>query len=368
MSELRLGIDAAALSKPLSGIGRYLFEICKRLDGLLPEARFVAYSPIPLAVTLPSDRWTVRVGGTALARFGSTYLWLKLWVARMAAKDGVDIFWGPRTILPGPSSAFSTVSTVHDLNYRIFPASMPYATLWAHRFWFAADVRRADRIVTNSGGTRGRLHDLLDVQADAIAPPGISSTFAPQSAARVADRLNAFGVDRPYFLAVGTLEPRKNLPALIDAFVSIKREGELAEHRLIIVGASGWRRRRARSRLAAAGDFGVRWLGFVPDEDLAVLYTGAHALVFPSVYEGFGIPAAEALACGARVVASDLPELREAAGPQGIYIPATVAGIRAGLLAAVRADSVAPAAPRDWMVPAQVMANLFRKLYQDSPR
>jgi len=368
MSELRLGIDAAVLSKPLSGIGRYLFEICKRLDGLLPEARFVVYSPTPLAVTLPSDRWTVRVGGAALARFGSTYLWLKLWVARMAAKDGVDIFWAPRTILPGPSSAFSTVSTVHDLNYRIFPASMPYATLWAHRFWFAADVRRADRVVTNSGGTRDRLRDLLNVQADAIAPPGISSAFAPQSAARVADRLSALGVGRPYFLAVGTLEPRKNLPALIEAFVSLKREGELAGYGLQIAGAGGWRRGQISSSLASAAEAGVRWLGFVPDEDLAVLYTGAHALVFPSLYEGFGIPAAEALACGTRVVASDLPELREAAGPQGIYIQATVAGIRAGLLAAVRAEPVAPEAPRDWMVPAQVMANLFRKLYQDRPR
>lgn len=364
MDQLRLGIDATVLSKQLTGIGRYLLEICRQLDILLPEARFFLYSPEPLAIRLPSDRWIARQEGARVAQLASSYAWLKLYARKMAEADDIDIFWAPRTILPARSRAFRTVATVHDLNYRIVPSSMPSGTLWVHRFWFAGDSRRADAVVTNSQGTADRLRDMLGIAADGVALPGVTDGFEPQLPKYVSARLAAFKISGPYFLAVGTLEPRKNLSALIEAFVSLKRDGKLGEHNLLFVGSQGWRDRKLCSLLAEVRELGGRWLGFVPDEDLAVLYAGATAFIFPSMYEGFGIPALEARACGARVVASNIPELRESGGPEGIYIAPTIDGIRAGLLTAMQAPKPTVAKPEDWVASAEVMACIFRRLHE----
>ena len=358
---MKIGIDAFPLASRLAGIRRYVLQICRALDLMMPEAEFVLYSPQPLTVDPPSARWQVRIWGSRMA---SSYVWLKTSVGAMARADGVQVFWATRTILPMRTNAFRTVSTVHDLNYRMFPESMPYVTLWAHRLWFARDVRRADAVVTNSQGTAGRLRDMLGVAADAVARPGVAETFGPQAEEVVAARLSALGVRKPYFLAVGTLEPRKNLNALVEAFVSLKRSGELRGYELLIAGRRGWRTGRLQGLLDESEVQGVRRLGFVTDEDLAILYAGSRAFVFPSFYEGFGIPAAEARACGALVVASDMPELRESAGAHAIFVEPTIPGIRQGLLKAAERKSSAPCHERrfTWSDAAQVMAAQFRRL------
>ncbi len=355
-----IGIDAFPLAGRIAGIGRYVLEIARALDELMPEAEFILYSPTPLRVAAPTSRWHVRLGGN---RATSSYGWLKTTVRRMAQADRVHVFWATRTILPARTDAFRTVSTVHDLNYRMLPASMPRATLWAHRLWFARDVRRADAVVANSHGTAARLRSELGIRVQAVAHPGVSAVFQPQSPAVVATRLGSLGVRQPYFLAVGTMEPRKNLRALIEAFVSLKRSGELAQYGLRIAGCRGWRDRSLQALLSEAEGHGVVPMGFVADEDLAALYAGAAAFVLPSLYEGFGIPAAEARACGTRVVATDLPELREAAGPSGIYVEPTVAGIRQGLLAVVNAENTPGLRekPRGWMEAGRTMADVFAR-------
>lgn len=362
---MRIGIDAFPLAGRIAGIGRYVLEVCRALDEVMPEAEFLLYSPRPLVVEVPSARWRVRVEGSRVA---SSYGWLKSSVRAMAKADGAQVFWATRTILPGRTNAFRTVSTVHDLNYQVFPQSMPYATLWAHRLWFARDVRRADAVVTNSRGTADRLRNMIGVETDAVALPGVAVAFSPQATDVVASRLSALRVRKPYFLAVGTVEPRKNLAALVEAFVSLKRSGELPECELLIAGSRGWRGRRLHALLDEVDVYGVRWLGFIPDEDLAALYAGSQAFVFPSLYEGFGIPAAEARACGARIVASDIPELREAGGEAGIYIEPTVSGIREGLRHAVREEnlrSLETGFP-SWEDAAVMMAKVFLRLRGNS--
>jgi glycosyltransferase involved in cell wall biosynthesis len=230
--------------------------------------------------------------------------------------------------------------------------------------WFARDVRRADAVVTNSRGTADRIRNMLGIVPDAVARPGVAEVFHPQSPETVTARLSELGVRSPYFLAVGTVEPRKNLAALVEAFVSLKRSGELRGYELLIAGGSGWRRRRIRSLLDETQSWGVRWLGFVADEDLAALYAGSQAFVFPSLYEGFGIPAAEARACGALVVATDIPELRESTGTHGIFIDPTVEGIRQGLLKAAERNVKVSyhERPFTWSEAAQVMGGHFRRL------
>lgn len=361
---MRIGIDAFPIAGRIAGIGRYVLEICRALDGFMPDSEFYLYSPKPLAIDLPPPRWRLRIGGFWVARIASSYAWLKGPVRAMAVHDRLDLFWATRTILPRECRAFRTISTVHDLNFLIFPKAMPYATFWAHRMWFARDVLRADAVVTNSVGTADRLRKILGVAADAVARPGVAEIFGLQPFESIAARLSALGVCNPYFLAVGTVEPRKNLEALVEAFVSLKRSGELSGYELLIAGSRGWRTRRLRGLLYGSQLWGVRWLDFVADEDLAALYAGSQAFVLPSLYEGFGIAAAEARACGTLVVATDIPELRESAGTQAIFIEPTFEGIRQGLLKAARFKHSAfcPERRFTWSEAAQVMVAQFRRL------
>lgn len=356
---LRIGIDASPLSTSQQGIGRYVHQICLQLDALMPEADFVLYSPRALLSKPPSSRWTVRVART---RIPSSNLWLKWALPSACAHDALDVFWGTRTLLPASRFRPRTVCTVHDLNVYIAPRSMPWITRWSHRMWFSRDVRRATAVVAVSAGTAARLDERLGVGARAVARPGVSAVFTPDAATDAALRLARLGVHTPYFLAVGTLEPRKNLATLIEAFTELRRAGNLMDHALLLVGGRGWSNRRLRRMLVEAEALGVRWLGRVSDEDLATLYAACTAFVFPSLYEGFGIPAAEALACGARVIASDLPELREATQQCAHYIAPDRASIADALRTVALDAGSLPAAvpPRSWHDAAVVMAEVLR--------
>ncbi|AOU98990.1 hypothetical protein BI364_14430 [Acidihalobacter yilgarnensis] len=357
---MRIGIDATPLSGRITGIGRYVLQIIQELEGLLPEAEFFLYTHAPLTMQLP-DRWISRMGGR---RFPSSYFWLKRYVGNYCEKDGIDIFWASRTLSPRMvgNKRIKILSTIYDLNYRLFPESMPTVTRLAHRLWYAADVRSADARVAISSGTADRLLNELGVSADAIARPGVTVPFGLQNMNDVAASLRGMGVEKPYFLAVGTLEPRKNLETLLQAFVRRKQRGDFEEYRLYIVGASGWQNRRLKALLDEVKALGVRWLGYVSDEQLAQIYAGAEAFVFPSHYEGFGIPALEARTCGTRILASDIPEIREAGGPDAVYVPPTVAGFERGFDAILARPRPVALPACGWREAAMVMATELRRL------
>jgi glycosyltransferase involved in cell wall biosynthesis len=149
-------------------------------------------------------------------------------------------------------------------------------------------------------------------------------------------------------MALGTWEPRKNLTMLVDVFVRMKAEGLLPKHRLILVGERGWRDGKFARLVRAAADHGVMTLGRVPDSDLPAFYSGCDAFVFPSVYEGFGLPVLEARACGAPVVATDIPEIREAGGDGATYISPTEEGLRSGILDVLSRENARTMATLCW--------------------
>ncbi len=363
---MRIGIDAFPLSGNIAGIGRYVFEISKILCEKLKGADFFLYSRKPIKMSIASSRVHYRTGGI---RMPSSYSWLKFCVGTMARKDKVDIFWSTRTILPLQTKIFKTVSTVHDLNHLLFPKSMPLVTLIVHKLWFNSDIQKADAVVANSIGTSKRLNALLGVKVDAIARPGVSSPFGLQSTEFVKARLSALKISNPYFLTVGTVEPRKNFPTLIKAFISLKNQGELAQYGLLIVGSQGWKSRTFLSQLDESKKYGIRWLGFVKDEDLAALYAGSKAFILPSLYEGFGIPVAEARACGAQIIASDIPELREAGGPKGIYVKPTIKGICEALLQVANSPNgtvLDYGKPPSWAEAGDTMVDVFKTLMEKS--
>ncbi len=180
-----------------------------------------------------------------------------------------------------------------------------------------AAVRRADHVLADSDNTRRDLVERLGVPAErvTVAYPGIGAAFRPvREPARLAAVRQRYGLHRPFVLGVGTLEPRKDWPLLVDAF---ERAGPaLANHQLVIAGGAGWDLAPIAAAAEAAGER-VRLLGFVPDDDLPALYSLADAFAYPSVYEGFGLPPLEAMACATPTVVSDASCLPEVVGDGG---------------------------------------------------
>lgn len=335
MSGLRVGIDGEALRRPLSGVGHYVFALCRELEALWPEAEFFAYARLPAErLALPSARWHLRQEPLPALRRIPSFAWLRTRGRQLAQADRLDVFWAGRTLHPRLPVPVRTVCTVHDLNHLLVPETMELPTRWSHRLWFAGDLKRADAVLANSQGTAQRLRERLGVAVDAVVTPGLAPHFRPLSepeSQAAAVRLAAVDIVAPYLLSVATLEPRKNVAGLLRAFVALKRAGELPDHRLVLVGARGWQQMPLERELAAARELGVVIAGYVPDDMMPALYAGAEALVCPSFYEGFGMPVLEARACGSRVLVADVPELREAGGPHAVVVPPTIDGLRDGL-------------------------------------
>lgn len=337
---MRIGIDARCLEGNLTGIGRYVYELCLAMDSCCPAATFYLYSQNPLSVDLPSSRWVTRVEPRAFARRVKGILWLKYRLNALCAGDDLDVFWGAATFLPKFARKVSLVSTVYDLNSVVVPHTMPLFTRFAHELFFKNDVRRADIIVAISHGTAQRLQRTYGVSASAVICPAASPWFQPQSREVVLSMRSRYKLNRPYVLAVATREPRKNLESLLLAFESIRAKDQMKEYDLVLAGGGGWLDNKLNQYIRRAVQDGyIRLLGYVPDSDLPALYSGAEVFVFPSLYEGYGIPAREALACGVQVVTTDIPELREATEGAAIYIQPTIQGVADGLVYALQ-DSV----------------------------
>jgi glycosyltransferase involved in cell wall biosynthesis len=360
MTSLRIGLDGDALRAPLSGVGQYIFNLCRELDALLPEARFIAYSRLSSpAVLLPSPRWQLRTEPLVAFRRLPSFVWLKTRCRAMCESDGVNVFWAGRTLHPKLACGVRTVCTVHDLNYLVVPETMQFQSRWSSRLWFRGDILTADCVLANSYGTAERIRTMIGAKVTDVVPPGVTPQFHPSqsvSEIEIPEYLARLGVKRPYLLSVATPEPRKNLDTVLRAYIDLKKEGKLSGHQLVLAGPTGWKNRALKQRLDEARPHGLVLAGYVPDESMPMLYAGADALVFPSLYEGFGMPVLEARACGARVVTTDIPELREAGDEHVIYVQPTLEGIKAGILRATGLPQPPPALGRTWNEAARILA------------
>lgn len=369
----RLGIDGEALRAPLSGVGTYVHKLCCELERLLPNAVLLAYSRLPASrLVLPSSRWILRHEKNRFLRRVPSFVWLKTRGAALCAHDQLDVFWANRTLHPRLSAPVHTVCTVHDLNHLLVPETMQAATLWSHRLWFGEDVRLADSVVANSRGTAQRVGQLLRRPVSTIIPPGLDPAFHLPTSTEVEagqSMLLARGIRPPYLLSVATREPRKNVRALLDAYVTLKQSGQLEDYSLVLVGPNGWKNGSLDQAVREAARYGVITTGYVPDSLLPALYANAAAFVLPSLYEGFGMPVLEARACGARVVVSNTPELREAGGSHSILVEPSVAGVRDGILRALsspRKREVGLASEYSWSRAAAQLATVLTSSVRES--
>lgn len=359
---IRVGIDGRDLKLPYTGIGRYVTELCKVLDKLLPRALFFVYSNRPIHMPVDSPRWAARIDPLIGVTHFYSLAWLMLRARSLCEPDHIDVFWGTTTILPRLPASIRKVVTVHDL-FHMDRKLVPLKRWLSYGLLYKRSLADAHSIVANSETTAWKLHSLLGYQAADIARPGVSERYRPQPAEQIEACLRLYGVRKPYIFTVASAyEPRKNLGSLLEAFCSLNADGVLPDHILVLAGMGGARAVAESPSARTAEPSTIKSLGLVPDDHLVLLYCGAEAFVFPSTHEGFGIPVLEARACGTKVVTTDIPELREAGGDDAIYVMPTVEGIRSGIRRALeqqrRQTNVIPKSYK-WEESAAVLARLF---------
>lgn len=367
-----IGIDGRPFYGAAAGTGRYVGELCRQLDSLLPEARFKVYGNRAMQLPISSPRWEARGDASALWSRIPASAWYFARAGHLARQDGVNLFWGSANFLPkGLSPQTPAVLTVYDIVHHLYPQTMSCKHRMAYKIFFRAGLRRANQIIAISQGTADRLRQHFGVPVHAIVKPQVGGNFHPPMPGEVQAVRGKYDIPPRYLLSVSTLEPRKNLGTLVRALVALAQSGQAQGLALVLVGQRGWKNSPLLAQLATARQSGVTIteLGYVPDADLPALYAAAVAVVMPSLYEGFGMPILEALHCGATVLASDTPETREAGGQAAIYIAPTEHALQTAI-GQMWSQQPAPSAPANpqclppanWRHEAAKLATLFRQL------
>lgn len=230
-----------------------------------------------------------------------------------------DVYHFPNFIIP-PLTRGKAVVTIHDVSFLRFPEAAEPRNLTYLTAKIRDTVARADAIITDSAFSGREIQELLGVPAEKIHPIllGLPSDLRRPDSSNIAATRKKLGLERPYLLSLGTLEPRKNYPFLIEVFEKLKGfDGDL-----VIAGMKGWKYEPILARLQSSSKAArIHYLEYVPEEQLAALYAGAELFVFPSLYEGFGFTPLEAMACGTPALISTNGSLPEVCGGGSELVP-----------------------------------------------
>jgi glycosyltransferase involved in cell wall biosynthesis len=375
---VRIGLDYTAAVSQRAGIGRYTRGLVAALSQLGGDDTFV----LMVAGQDGDDDVTSDFDDNFLVRRLplSQRLWTILWHRLRVPlpidllTGSVDVFHSPDYVLP-PLRRGKKLVTIHDLSFLRYPEG---AEPSLRRYLSTAvprSVDKADLILADSESTRRDVVELLGVPLSKVEVlyPGVDEAFRPVEDSRaLAEMRELYRLSRPFLLTVGTLEPRKNIVALLEAYAELRR-GKDFDHQLVIAGGLGWRYEGIFSRVAELSlEESVSFLNYVPDEHLPALYSLADALVFPSLYEGFGLPPLEAMACGTPVVTSNGSSLPEVIGDAGLMVAAEDSGALADAIRRLLEDSdlrqelvgkgMSRAARFSWQDSGERLIGIYRRL------
>ena len=345
---LTVAVDVTPLWEPLAGIGWYLKRLLDHLADR-PDVRIRLYGPTVVAAPDRPAPVTALPRGPAIEEVlyevpegmllspGRVMGWLRRLERLLIALDDNDVLFAPNFFLPGrfARARGALVATVHDLGLRRVPWTLRARTRRELAARLERTVHDAARLITVSAAVR-----------DELAEYGYAAPGRVRVVHHGAGQLEGLQAEEPpwelparFGLHVGTLEPRKNIGRLLAAWRLLGEK--MAEPPvLLLCGSYGWRTAEIRRQVVAAEAAGrVRHLGYVSSGQLATLYRRADVVVFPSLYEGFGLPAIEALAAGTPLVCSDIPALREVAAEAALYAPPERPDLLADRLSSVLGDA-----------------------------
>jgi len=313
---MKIGIDARPLSYPLTGIGVYLRHVLDGLQRIDRQNEYYLISNAPIEYDFENPGWH-RIEGRLKRKLLST-LWMQVSAPWYAAKIGLDLFWATRhhlpTLLP---FGIRTVVTVHDVVHRRHPGTMALPNLLVDGALMALSLRRATAVIAVSQATASDIREQFGINPARLYTIHHGNSPMPKSSEQDRDAGNR--LPERYFLFVGTLDPRKNFERIFRAFETLKPEGRGLH--LVIVGAEGWKNhaflKMVRSHPLRRH---IHLEGYVPRDRLLSYYQNSICLVFPSLYEGFGLPILEAMGCGTPVLTSNGSSMSEVAGDAALLV------------------------------------------------
>ena len=312
---MRWGIDGRTLQDHFPGIGVYTYSLVRHLAALAPDDELI----LLVLEGAQNSRFgldhlarlgNVRLASVEASAFGARQQWQ---IPRVLAQAQVDLYHSPYYLLPYRVGR-PTLVTIHDLIPWVLPDALPKPALaTVYRACVRLAARRADHVIADSRATRDDLVQRLGMQAADVStiPLAAGSRFRPVDASKLLGRL---GLQTPYLLYMGSNKPHKNLVRLVRSWARVPTAVR-GRVQLVFGGFEDPRYPEARQMVATLGlGASVRWLGAVDNEDLPALYSGALGAVNPSLYEGFGLPVLEAMACGTPVACARTSSLIEVAG------------------------------------------------------
>lgn len=319
---MKIGIDCRPLYKEKTGIGYYLWEILNHWGKSEIAHELVLYSARDFEVP-PQLAGSHVCYHKRVFRMRPAEAWIHTVLPIQLRMDNVNVFWGPNYTMPIIPFGAPSVLTVHDMVYRMFPETMKRVTYLHNRYGLEHYVRRCQRIIADSENTKRDLISFIHLAKEKIdvVPLGVSDRLEKKDDIPDGSIIRSLGLgSRPYFLTVGTLEPRKNLWRVLQAFKLFLNEycpKSAPDPLLVVVGASGWG--GTSMEIQRELDDSIRYLGYVSDTSLGALYRNAIGFVYMSLYEGFGLPPLEAMKCGTPVLVSNTSSLPEVVGECGLY-------------------------------------------------
>lgn len=340
MSSLKVILATDAIRRPLTGIGRYAYELAKGLQNhpdvedlkLLHRIRWCSHPDDLMGVLTPPSAATLhRPNHPLIQTLGRTLAPPIKWLRCLPFKD--YLYHSPNYALPLVPGR--CVSTIHDLSVIRHPEFHPKERVDHMNRLFPSILRRGDLFLTDSDFSRTEIIDYFKIEPDRVVaiPLGVDASFQPQAQAQLEPVLATYGL-RPqgYSLSVGTIEPRKNLERLIEAYQSLPKTLR-NDIPLVLVGFEGWNSEAIHQKIREGQKEGwLLYLSYVPEEDLPAIYAGAKVFVCASLYEGFGLPVLEAMASGVPVITSKAASLKEVAGDSARFIdPYDLESIRSNI-------------------------------------
>lgn len=312
----RFGYDKDSGLPSRVGSGEFCFQLLLALSELKSDNNFSIYLPISPTQDMPKEtsNWKYKV-------FTSKKMWTLLGLSRKLFKneDKLDVFFSPTHYLPIGFNVPSVISIL-DVSYLHFPELFNKKDLFQLSYWGKYSINKAKKITTISISSKNDIIKEYGVPAEKIEViyPGIKQVSGNKHKVSSMDELTKkFEIKGKYILFVGTLQPRKNITRLIEAFSKIEDK----DVQLVIVGRKGW---QYEEILSAPEKYGVKervlFIHDATDEDLPSLYKHAQFFILPSLYEGFGLPVLEAMTYGCPVITSDISSLPEAGGDAALYI------------------------------------------------
>ncbi|AKM82182.1 TPA: glycosyltransferase family 1 protein [Candidatus Berkelbacteria bacterium] len=303
---MRIAIDTQTILGQKSGFGFYVKNLVENLNKIDPENEYILIAP-----DTDKDFSTPQ-----------RFIWDQFRFPKRARKAKVDILHQPCFSAPILYRG-KIIVTIHDIISIKFPENLPLASRLFYSKWMPFSYRKADMIIVDSEHTKKDIVEYLNIAPEKIRVMywAVSHDFRPIfDLQQVEDVKKKYNTGEKYFIHVGTLEPRKNLPFLVRVYASAVKEG--IKENLVIVGKKGWYYDDLFSLVGKLElSSKVIFTGYAEDKDIPALYSGATALTFPSLYEGFGFPPLEAMACGTPVISSNTSSLPEVVGEAGMLLP-----------------------------------------------